>query len=141
MTGDTWLEMPAIETAGRSLRPKHMIETSALLVYRGDKVCVAVRDPETATALLRQPDVRNLAAAEVQKLERNLPGKPAERLDSLGSGPVLARNRHHGVLLGDVVSRITKALGVSECGGCGQRRRTLNRIVIWRSKDDERRTR
>jgi hypothetical protein len=34
--------------------------------------------------------------------------------------------------LGDVVSRVTAALGISECGSCARRKALLNKIVPFR---------
>lgn len=31
--------------------------------------------------------------------------------------------------LGDVISKVTKAVGIRECGGCKKRREALNRMV------------
>lgn len=36
--------------------------------------------------------------------------------------------------LGDVISRVTKKLGIKECGGCKKRREKLNEWVPFKKK-------
>jgi pantoate kinase len=38
--------------------------------------------------------------------------------------------------LGDVVSKVTHALGIRECGGCKQRRDVLNRAVPFKTRTE-----
>ena len=39
--------------------------------------------------------------------------------------------------LGDVVASATKAVGISPCGGCQQRREALNRLVPFKGVNDD----
>jgi len=38
--------------------------------------------------------------------------------------------------LGDAVARMTSAIGVKPCGGCGKRREALNKLVPFNSGDN-----
>ncbi len=46
--------------------------------------------------------------------------------------PWWEQNREVG--LGDVVSKVTKAVGIKECGGCKRRRKALNRLLKFGGK-------
>ena len=37
--------------------------------------------------------------------------------------------------LGDVVSAVTKSLGIKECGGCAKRREALNKLVPFKNEN------
>lgn len=96
----TWLEMAAINTPGQPARAAHPIEGDALLVYRGDKVYVAIKQPAIAADLLQGADVRRLAANEAQNLEKRLPGQGEVRLLDLGSVTAGQSHRTQDLLLG-----------------------------------------
>jgi hypothetical protein len=38
--------------------------------------------------------------------------------------------------LGDAVAKVTKTLGIKECGGCKKRREALNKMVPFGTKDE-----
>lgn len=38
--------------------------------------------------------------------------------------------------LGDAVAKVTKTLGIKECGGCTKRREALNKMVPFGNKDE-----
>lgn len=136
MSTPVWMEMPVSEGTrqGKPARPKHKIDGNALLVYRGDKVYVAVRETDAADTLLRQPDVRRLTAGEAQRIEDSLPGIGVAKLDSLGAPSAGSQGRYRRPGLGDLVSRVTNRLGIPECDACGQRKKRLNGLTIWRAR-------
>jgi hypothetical protein len=43
--------------------------------------------------------------------------------------PTIAPAKSRG--LGDTISKITKALGIRECGGCAKRRAKLNKLIPY----------
>lgn len=134
MSAPVWMEMPVSEDTlqGKPARPRHAIEGSALLVYRGDKVYVAVQETGAADTLLRQPDVRQLPADEAQRIEDSLPGIGAAKLHSLSVPSDDSQSRYRRLGLGDLVSRVTSRLGIPECDACGRRKKKLNALTIWR---------
>lgn len=136
MSTPVWIEMPVSEDTlqGKPAHPRHMIEGNALLVYRGDKVYAAVRETGAADTLLRQPDVRRLTADEAQRIEDSLPGIGAARLHSLDAPSPDSQNRYRRLGLGDLVSRVTNGLGIPECDACGQRKKRLNSLTVWRTR-------
>lgn len=138
MSTPVWVEMPVSEDTpqGKPARPRHMINGNALLVYRTDKVYVAVKEAEAADTLLRQSDVRQLTADEAQRIEESLPGIGAARLHSLGARPADSQNGYRRLGLGDLVSRVTSRLGIRECDACGRRKKRLNSLTIWRTRRD-----
>ncbi len=138
MSTPVWMEMPVSEDTlqGKPAHPKHMIEGNALLVYRGDKVYVAVRETEAADTLLRQSDVRRLTADEAQRIEDSMPGMGAARLHSLGAPSADSQSRSRRLGLGDLVSRVTSGLGIPECDACGRRKKRLNGLTVWRTRRD-----
>ena len=136
MSTPVWMEMPVSEDTlqGKPARPRHTIDGSALLVYRGDKVYVAVRETGAADTLLRQSDVRRLPADEAQRIEDSLPGIGAAKLHSLGVPSDDSQSRHGRLGLGDLVSRFTSRLGIPECDACGRRKKKLNALTVWRPR-------
>lgn len=139
MSTPVWMEMPVSEDTlqGKPARPRHAIEGNALLVYRGDKVYVAVRKTGAADTLLRQPDVRRLPADEAQRIEDSLPGGfGAAKLHSLDAPSPDSQSRYRRLGLGDLVSRVTGGLRIPECDACGRRKKRLNRLTVWRTRRD-----
>lgn len=138
MSAPVWMEMPVSEDTlqGKPARPRHTIEGNALLIYRGDKVYVAVRETGAADTLLRQSDVRRLPADEAQRIEDSLPGIGAAKLYSLGVPSDDPQSRYRRLGLGDLVSRVTSRLGIPECDACGRRKKKLNALTIWRPRRD-----
>ena len=136
MSDTAWLEMPLAtgRPSGAPARPGYPVEGSALLIYRGDKVYLASRGEAFTRELLEKPDVRWLSEAEARTLEASLPGVGAARLHSLGKARGQSVTSDRRILLGDLISRVTAGLGISECSACGQRKRKLNRITVWRSR-------
>ena len=41
-----------------------------------------------------------------------------------------------GMLLGDYIAAMTKAIGIPTCGGCEKRRQWLNRVHAWLRGDE-----
>lgn len=41
------------------------------------------------------------------------------------------RAEERGVLLGDLIAEMTRAVGIPTCGGCEKRRQWLNRVHAW----------
>ena len=127
MAHKDWLEMPTVGsgTPEDSLRPKYPIAGNAVLVYRGDKVYIAMEDGSARTEVAKQPEIRHLTPGEALQLEDSLPF------------PLVSFSRHdlvnnmEGVGLGDVVAWVTHKLGFTECPGCQRRRKWLNRVVVW----------
>jgi hypothetical protein len=136
MNTPVWIEMPVSEDTpqGKPARPRHMINGNALLVYRNDKVYVAVREAAAMEALLQQSDVRQLTADEAQRIEESLPGIGAARLDSLGASSADSQSKYRRLGLGDLVSRVTSRLGIRECDACGRRKTRLNSLTVWRTR-------
>jgi len=126
MSTRQWFEMPI---AGRDLedriRPKYPVENTALLVYQRDKVYVSFQDPTAQASLTKYSDVRPLAPADGRAFEEALPYLLPPP-DSRNAG---LRDRPVG--LGDLVASITSRLRVRECHGCRQRKRWMNKVVIW----------
>lgn len=136
MSTPVWVEMPVSEdtSPGKPTRPRHTIKGNALLVYRNDKVYVALKEAEAADTLLLQSDVRQLTADEAQRIEESLPGIGAARLHSLGARSADSQSRHGRLGLGDLVSWVTSRLGIRECDACGRRKKRLNSLTIWRTR-------
>ena len=139
MSTPVWVEMPVSEdtSSGKPARPRHMIKGNALLVYRNDKVYVALKEAEAADTLLQQSDVRQLTADEAQRIEESLPGIGAARLHSLGVPSADSQGRYRRLGLGDLVSRVTSRLGIPECDACGRRKKRLNGLTVWRTRRDQ----
>src|SRR5262249_2979714 len=76
--------------------------------------------------VLKEVDCRRLTPAEGHVFEESLPVPIPPQLFSeqlpKGGGPVG---------LGDFISWLTRQAGVAECGACQQRKRWLNRIIVW----------
>jgi hypothetical protein len=136
MTTATWLEMPVAQslTTAAAARPRYAVEGNALLIYRGDKVYVAMKEATATEDLSQQPEVRRLSDGEAQELEASLPGIGAARLNGLGAGRTNPAAEYNLLLLGDLISWVTAKLGIRQCRACNRRRQRLNRIAIWRSR-------
>jgi hypothetical protein len=115
------------------VRPKHRIDGDALLVYRGEKVYAAPVAPGVADRIAQLPDVRRLPLDEAIKFEATLPGK--------GAFPMHGHTRAQGVRvstsgrlgLGDMVRWLTSTLHIQECSACNQRKKSFNKVTVWRS--------
>jgi hypothetical protein len=120
-----WVEMPAIDSRTASTRPKYPFAADALVVYRADSAFVALNDQQVRDELAGHSDVRVLSERERVEFEQSLPfqgplivGTPSQVGRSVG--------------LGDIVSSLTRRLGIRECSGCGKRKSRLNSITVWR---------
>lgn len=118
-----WIEMPVVasDAPGAPARPKYPVDASAMLVYRGPKVYVSFTG-RGDRGMTGHPDVRRLTPAEARAFEESfsfpLPTPGARR----AGGPLG---------LGDLVSRVTHGMGITECSGCQRRRSLLNKLVVW----------
>ena len=117
----SWVVVPALDGGTAATRPKYPLEGNALVLYRGAEAYVALEDRAVRDELVRHDDVRLLTDSEALAFEQSLPFPIA---------PVDRWDRRIG--LGDVVSWLTRQLGISECTGCRRRKRRLNRVVVWR---------
>ena len=138
MTVRSWIQMPVWDstTPGGRLRPRHAIEGNALLVYRGEKVYAAPEEPGVLDRIAQLPDVRRLTRDEAANFETTLPGggSPGSH-GHVPPGPTALVQPSGRVGLGDAVSWLTSTLGMHECGACRERKKRLNRIAIWRSRE------
>ena len=128
MPDRAWIEMPAVGTgaADDPVRPKYSVRGSALLMHKDGKVYVMCADARAQEDALTAEDCRRLTPAEGHAFEQSLPVPLPPQLF-----PESYRDGHRPVGLGDVVSWLTRRAGFTECSACRQRRRWLNRIVIW----------
>jgi hypothetical protein len=138
MSARSWIEMPVSDGTipSEHVRPMHVIQGSALLVYRGEKVYAALDEPGVVDRIAQLPDVRRLTPDEAVSLEATLPGGgmlPSHRHTARPGHAVLAE-RSGRVGLGDVIGWLTRTLRIQECGPCSQRKKRLNRITIWRQR-------
>jgi hypothetical protein len=128
-----WLEIPTVadESDFGRRRPKYSVGSRAILVYRGEKVCVLLGDGTARAEVESHSDVRRLLGKEAQELERSYPFLPLLTTDALDPN----RGRPDGaggvVLLGDIIARLAKILGIIECESCRTRRKLFNRIPLW----------
>ena len=53
------------------------------------------------------------------------------KLDDEARVQVAQQAEASGILLGDMIAEMTKAVGVPPCGGCEKRREWLNRLHAW----------
>jgi hypothetical protein len=137
VSGHLWVEMPVVEGTipGEPVRPRHAIDGNAVLVYRGEKVYVALDKPGIIDGIARLPDVRRLAPDEAVKFEATLPGGGAFASHGYPhSGHAIRKETRDRAGLGDMVSWLTSTLGIQECGACSQRKKRLNKISVWRSE-------
>jgi hypothetical protein len=122
----SWIEMPAAGSgaADDPVRAKYALRGGAFLIHQGGKVYVMCRDQLARTDALEHADCRELSSDESRAFEETLPFPLA---------PALFADRHHtrgAVGLGDLVSWLTRKLGIAECSGCQRRKRWLNRAVL-----------
>src|SRR5215207_3427046 len=120
-TERAWLEMPAVADGPGpiAVRPKYPVDASALLIYRDANVYVSYHDERPRADVTAYSDVRLLTGPESHRFEASLPF------------PLPAPIRRRGVRLGDLVHRVTRRLGISDCPSCRERKRVFNRIVVW----------
>ena len=84
--------------------------------------CVACSQRESREGNYRDPPVYGRAT-----VRRPVPQpEPAEAPQEVVDGPVRG--------LGDVVAKVTKAVGIKPCGPCQKRREALNRMVPFNRK-------
>ncbi len=128
-----WIEMPvaANDEGSHQDRPKYPIETSALLLYRGEMVYVPTRDKAIQGKALRHPDVRLLSKDEVRDMEATLKFPISLIDDAAFAAQKDLLSRHTQVRLGDLVAWSTHKFRLNECHACRMRRTWLNRVVIW----------
>lgn len=116
-----WVKMPALESMTAAAHPKYVFKGNALVIYRGESAYVAFDDETDRDELAHHSDVHVLTDSEGREFEESLPFPV--------SPPTPRRNRVIG--LGDVISWLTRRIGIAECSGCGARRGRLNKIVLW----------
>jgi hypothetical protein len=128
ITDRVWIEMPAVGSGVSSdpVRPKYAVHGHALLLHREGKVYVVFRDERDHEEMVKQADCRPLTLAEGRAFEESL---PFPNLPQLLPGNL--QNGKRNVALGDVVSWLTRRAGITEGSACQQRKRWLNRIVVW----------
>lgn len=128
VTDRVWIEMQAIGTgaADDPVRPKYPVRGNAFLMHKEGKVYVTFRDEVSQEAVLKEADCRRLTPAEGHTFEESLPVPIPPQLFSQHP-----QNRSRPAGLGDVVSWLTRRAGITECAACQQRKRWLNRIVVW----------
>lgn len=126
MTNASWLEMPTVRAGmpDNRARPKYAVETSALLVYQGEKVYVRFPIGTARPPALDESDCRWLTDKEGRAFEESLPFPVSASFEHQhgGKGPVG---------LGDIVAWLTGKAGIEECAACGRRKTYLNRITVW----------
>lgn len=137
-----WLEMPMRrpDDPEQAIGPKYAIPGNAVVLYRNDRAYACLTDADTIESLLTNPDVHIVSTARRARLQESFSVdlSAVERLANhpTHSGtPAWARAADR-IGLGDVVTAVTHALGIKECGGCRRRRRVLNRLTLprrWRS--------
>jgi hypothetical protein len=138
MNGRSWIEMPVSDraTPGDPIRPRYAIEGSALLVYRGERVYVALDELDVIHRISQLPDVHRLSADEAASFEATLPGSGAfANHGHMGPNHHAEEEKTNEVGLGDVVSWLTNTLGIHECSACSERKKKLNKLTIWRSAE------
>jgi hypothetical protein len=128
VTDRLWIEIPAVGTgaADDPVRPKYPVRGRAFLMHKEGKVYVTFGDEGSQEDVLKEADCRRLTPAEGHAFEESLPVLIPRQLFSQPP-----RNGRRLAGLGDVVSWLTRLAGVTECGACQQRKRRLNRIVVW----------
>jgi hypothetical protein len=122
--------VPDRDDPGR-LRPKYPAAARAILVYRREKVYVLLEDEIARADVEAYSDVRRLSAKEAQELEKKHPFVrflATDTVDMSRGGPDGVRAV---VLLGDVIARLAKIVGIVECEPCRRRRKLLNSIPLW----------
>jgi hypothetical protein len=131
----SWIEMPVSDraTPGDPTRPRYAIEGSALLVYRGERVYVALDELDVIDRISQLPGVHRLSADEAASLEATLPGSGAFANHGHMRSNHAEEEKTNEVGLGDAVSWLTNTLGIHECGACSERKKKLNKLTIWRS--------
>jgi hypothetical protein len=118
----TWVEMPAVSDDPKAaVRPKYPLDVNALVIYRGSKAYLAFEDQRARHAVVEHADVRLLTSDEGLRFEQSVSLPPLEKRQEPGR---VSR-------LGDVVHRLTKRAGFTECAGCGRRRTQLNKVIVW----------
>ncbi len=128
MTDRVWIEIPAIGTGASDdpVRSKYPIQGKAFLMHQQGKVYVTFGDEVAREEAATQADCRRLTPSEASALEGSL---PFPLLSEIFSENYHYKNRRVG--LGDIVAWITHRVGIAECNACQQRKRWLNRIVVW----------
>jgi hypothetical protein len=105
-----------------STRTKYSLDSSALIIYRGDSAYVRYADTALSETVARYGAVRILDEHEAREFEASLPFL----------APAGDEEERRMLRLGDAISSLTKRLGIRECNSCQRRRSRLNRIVLWR---------
>lgn len=124
-----WLEVRLTGRESSQGTPEALFpfEGDALFVHLEDRAIVWCRSPEDAKAALKNSSVRELTSQEAASAREEFPFP----LPEFGDGAPHSRR----VGLGDLVAVVTSLLGFRECEGCGQRRRVLNRVKLWMSRE------
>jgi hypothetical protein len=121
-----WIKVPAtgIGTDADPVRAKTQVEGTAFLVHHEGNVYITFRDDVDYARTIRQSDCYQLTREEGRAFEETLTFPLPDRLF-----PDRANVQRVG--LGDVVAWVARTIGITECGQCQQRRRKLNRIIVW----------
>ena len=126
---ETWASMPLVGDEDRGglnygVRPKYSVDTGTVIHHRDEAYFPLIAESDNHE-LLRHSDVRVLTDRGVSELEQELPYSLPSGSSSGDIGDQQGR-----VGLGDVITKITHMLGISECSSCRQRRQWLNKITI-----------
>ncbi|GAA2603442.1 hypothetical protein [Streptomyces tubercidicus] len=125
-----WLEVPVEPAASRgSVRPKYSVGR-AVVVLDNESAYVGLLERTAAAALLAHEDVRELSRGDMERIRPEIPlsWETLEQQVLQLSDP---RPRPHALGLGDAIAALTRRARIRECGSCAQRRKGLNRIIIW----------
>lgn len=128
VTDRVWIEMPAVGTGTEddAVRSKYPVQGKAFLMHQEGKVYVIFRDERARDEAIRHEDCRRLTPDQTRAFEESLPFPLPPHLFPRDHD---TRSRPVGV--GDIVARLTRRVGIAECGWCQHRKRWLNRIVVW----------
>jgi hypothetical protein len=129
ITKPIWVELPTdLDRQGRR-HARYEVKSAEVVVYRHRKAYVCVRAGTPLEDVLSHSGVRELAPEEVERLITSY--RPALYAQTAIEAGVASEKRRRPIRLGDAISHVTSAIGVTECDGCKQRKGVMNRIVVW----------
>jgi hypothetical protein len=73
MSNRMWIQIPAVASESASTRTKYSIDSSALIIYRGDSAYVRYADTALSEPVARYGDVRILDEHEARSSKRACP--------------------------------------------------------------------
>jgi hypothetical protein len=128
-----WLEIPVRLPTNSDQPVAVKYDTgSSVVVYRDSSAYVGLADHHVITRLLTYPDVRELSAEDLELIQP-MPGLPvtwtslSKQVSNLG----YHHSHHHTIGLGDLVTKLTRRIGIPECRSCARRRSFLNGLTVW----------